>query len=68
MTLNLNRKERTMALAIGINLFVIQSIGKADFRQVAMGSLPFVTIFVLFTATMVFFPGIVTWLPSLMQK
>lgn len=50
---------------IGMNLFVVQSVRKnGAFRDVVMGSLPFVGLMFLLIVLLVIFPSIALWLPS----
>ncbi|MGO3055380.1 MAG: TRAP transporter large permease [Halomonas sp.] len=51
---------------VGFNLFVLQSITGRNIWQVTRAALPFFLILCLAAFTLVVFPGIVTWLPSLM--
>lgn len=51
---------------IGMNLFVVQSVRKGGaFRDVVMGSLPFVGLMFLLIVLLVLFPSLALWLPSL---
>jgi len=49
-----------------MNLFVVQGLRKdgGSFRDVVMGSLPYVFIMLGFTVMLIVWPEIVTWLPS----
>ena len=51
---------------VGMNLFVVQGLRKdgGSFNDVIMGSLPYVFIMIGFTALLVVWPEIVTWLPQ----
>jgi tripartite ATP-independent transporter DctM subunit len=50
---------------IGMNLFVVQSVRKnGPFRDVVMGSLPFVVLMFLMIAALIAFPDLALWLPS----
>jgi TRAP-type C4-dicarboxylate transport system permease large subunit len=51
---------------VGMNLFVVQGLRKdgGSFNDVIMGSLPYVFIMIGFTAMLVVWPEIVTWLPK----
>ncbi|MEY4266611.1 MAG: hypothetical protein RIS90_1146 [Pseudomonadota bacterium] len=51
---------------VGMNLFVVQGLRKdgGSFRDVIMGSLPYVFIMLGFTALLIIWPQIVTWLPA----
>jgi tripartite ATP-independent transporter DctM subunit len=52
---------------MGINLFVIQGISKHDLTEVLRGTLPFFLIMVLGVILMTIFPGMIMWLPNLMN-
>ncbi|HSW20912.1 MAG TPA: TRAP transporter large permease [Ramlibacter sp.] len=50
---------------IGMNLFVVQSVRKnGAFRDVVIGSLPFVGLMLLLIGLLIAFPSIALWLPS----
>ena len=50
---------------IGMNLFVVQSVRKGGpFRDVVLGSLPFVGLMFLLILLLIAFPSIALWLPS----
>jgi tripartite ATP-independent transporter DctM subunit len=51
---------------IGMNLFVVQSVRKGGaFRDVVIGSLPFVAIMFLLIVVLIAFPSLALWLPEL---
>ena len=51
---------------IGMNLFVVQSLRKnGPFRDVVVGSLPFVAVMMLMIVLLIAFPAMALWLPSL---
>jgi TRAP-type C4-dicarboxylate transport system permease large subunit len=51
---------------IGMNLFVVQSVrGEGPFRDVVVGSLPYVALMLLLIGLLVAFPSIALWLPAL---
>ena len=51
---------------IGMNLFVVQSVRKKGaFRDVVVGSLPFVAIMFLLIGVLIAFPSLALWLPEL---
>ncbi len=50
----------------GINLFILQDIGKATAAEVARGVVPFLMIMVLFLIFICIFPSLTLWLPALM--
>ena len=51
---------------VGFNLFVLQGMTKKDIAWIARVSLPLFFLMVAAVATIYFFPGLVTWLPSRM--
>lgn len=52
----------------GMNLFVVQSIrGEGKFVDVVYGALPFCAILTLMLGIMLLFPGLATWLPSVVS-
>lgn len=53
---------------VGMNLFVVQGIRKdgGPIADVMLGAIPFVLIMLLFTAFLIAFPQIATWLPNKM--
>ena len=52
---------------IGMNLFVVQSVrGGGPFRDVMMGSLPFVVLMLLMIVLLIAFPSMALWLPSVL--
>lgn len=53
---------------VGFNLFVIQGLTGLNILQVARAALPFFLLLVLAVVLLVAFPGIATWLPSLMGR
>jgi TRAP-type C4-dicarboxylate transport system permease large subunit len=53
---------------VGFNLFVIQGLTGIDILRVAKAALPFFFLLVLGVVLITLFPGIVTWLPSLMGR
>jgi tripartite ATP-independent transporter DctM subunit len=50
---------------VGVNLFVIQGISGADIGEVVRGAMPFFLIQVIGFLPVIFFPTIITWLPTL---
>ena len=53
---------------IGMNLFVVQSVRKGGpFRDVVLGSLPFVALMFLLILLLIAFPSIALWLPSVLS-
>ncbi|MEE4313285.1 MAG: TRAP transporter large permease [Desulfofustis sp.] len=54
---------------MGMNLFVIQGVrqDKGPLSDVIWGSLPFALIMLAFTVFLIFFPEVVTWLPTKMK-
>jgi tripartite ATP-independent transporter DctM subunit len=53
---------------VGINLFILQSMTRHDLLQVAKMAFPFFLVLVLATLLLIVFPGIATYLPSLMTR
>jgi len=52
---------------VGINLFVIQGVGKGStMKEVAWGATPFVIMMILFVVVLFFFPELALWLPQRM--
>lgn len=50
---------------IGMNLFVVQSVRKGGpFRDVVLGSLPYVVLMLLLIVVLIAFPDLALWLPS----
>ena len=52
---------------VGLVLFVIQGISRASLAEVSRGAWPFVAILLVTVVLVAVFPGIVTWLPTLMR-
>lgn len=50
----------------GLNLFVIQSVNKADYADIVIGAIPYYAIMLAFLALLVAEPGLALWLPRLM--
>ena len=50
----------------GINLFILQEIGKATAAEVSWGVVPFLFIMALFLALLCAFPELTLWLPALL--
>ena len=53
---------------VGINLFILQSMTRHDLLAVAKMAFPFFLVLVLATLLLILFPGIATYLPSLMTR
>jgi C4-dicarboxylate transporter, DctM subunit len=54
---------------VGLNLFVINSIAPdIGFREIVLGTLPFVVLMALAVVLLCFVPGIATWLPNAVMK
>ncbi len=51
---------------VGLNLFVIQGLAKADLGEVAWGSLPYVVLLLVGVLLLWLFPQIALWLPTKM--
>lgn len=52
---------------VGMNLFVLQSVGGLPLTTIVRGIIPFVGADILRLLLLCFFPAIATWLPSLMR-
>lgn len=52
---------------VGLILFVIQGISRASLVEVSRGAWPFVAILLVTVVLVAVFPGLVTWLPTLMR-
>jgi len=54
---------------VGLNLYVLQGIsGGHSMRDIALGATPFMAAMLGVIALLSYFPGLATWLPSLMLK
>lgn len=53
---------------VGMNLFVVQGVrvDSGPYSDVIKGAAPYVVIMMLFAIVMMFFPGIVLWLPDML--
>ena len=52
---------------IGMNLYIVQGVrGTGSIMDVIWGSMPFVALMLAFTVALIFWPGLVTWLPNLL--
>jgi C4-dicarboxylate transporter, DctM subunit len=49
----------------GINLFILQEIGKATAAEVSRGVIPFLVLMGVFLLLLCLFPSLTTWLPAL---
>jgi C4-dicarboxylate transporter DctM subunit len=49
----------------GINLFILQEIGKATAAEVSRGVIPFLVLMGVFLLLLCLFPSLTTWLPTL---
>jgi C4-dicarboxylate transporter DctM subunit len=52
---------------VGQNLYVVSSVAKLDLLKLAKACIPFMLMLTAIVLLMVFFPGIVTWLPNLVS-
>jgi len=52
----------------GLNIFVLQQIGKCTTSEVFKGVIPFCIILALFLALISFVPSLTTWLPNMLSK
>jgi len=50
---------------VGLNLFVLTSITKANLKEVIKGTIPFITLMVVFLGLVTYIPEISLWLPNL---
>lgn len=50
----------------GLNLFVIQSVSKANYLDVVLGAVPYYAILIGFLFVLALFPDLALWLPGLM--
>ena len=51
---------------IGVNLFVVQAVrGEGPFRDVVLGSLPFLLMMVAMMFLLLMFPQMAMWLPEI---
>lgn len=52
---------------IGMNLYIVQGVrASGSIMDVIWGSLPFVALMLAFTVALIFWPGLVLWLPGLL--
>ena len=51
----------------GINLFILQSIGKSTAAEVSRGVIPFLILMGIFLVLISVFPGLTTWLPAVLK-
>ncbi|OPY79769.1 MAG: Sialic acid TRAP transporter permease protein SiaT [Syntrophorhabdus sp. PtaU1.Bin058] len=51
----------------GLNLFILQNIGKATANEVSRGVLPYLAVIAVFLVLISVFPAITMWLPSMMM-
>jgi C4-dicarboxylate transporter DctM subunit len=54
---------------VGLNLFVLQGVVPKEIttKDIALGALPFVLVLILGLVLVMIFPGIATWLPSVLR-
>jgi tripartite ATP-independent transporter DctM subunit len=53
---------------VGMNLYVVQAVrGGGPFRDLCLGSLPFVAAMLVMIALLIAFPGLALWLPSVLD-
>ena len=53
---------------VGMNLFVLQGISPSSkMTQIVKGVIPFAAVMALEIVLLCFFPGIATWLPSILK-
>jgi C4-dicarboxylate transporter DctM subunit len=53
---------------VGLNLFAVSGVSKIPVSDVVKGAVPFFLTDALVLLAVVFFPGLATWLPSVMVK
>jgi C4-dicarboxylate transporter, DctM subunit len=51
----------------GINLFILQEVGKSTAAEVSRGVVPFLILMAIFLALISIFPGLVSWLPAVLK-
>jgi tripartite ATP-independent transporter DctM subunit len=67
IVMTLNMEMGLITPPVGLNLYVVRGIAPdIPLRDVLMGSLPYVLVLALGILLLVFFPGLVTWLPDQM--
>ncbi|HYB20640.1 MAG TPA: TRAP transporter large permease subunit [Thermodesulfobacteriota bacterium] len=52
----------------GLNLFILQNLAKSTASEVSRGVIPFLVIIALFLILISCWPGLTTWLPSVIMK
>lgn len=52
---------------VGVNLFVIQGVSKAESRDVILGAFPFVILMIVALLIVALFPSLSLWLPARMR-
>lgn len=68
VVLLINMELALITPPVGMNLFVIKGISEdSSIQDIIAGSAPFACIMVLEIALLCFFPGIATWLPSVLK-
>jgi TRAP-type C4-dicarboxylate transport system permease large subunit len=58
----------TITPPVGFNLFVLQGLAKRDIMFIAQGTVPSFLALVLACFLLWYFPGLATWLPSVMFR
>ncbi len=51
----------------GINLFILQEVGKSTAAEVSRGVIPFLILMTVFLALISIFPGLTGWLPAVLK-
>jgi C4-dicarboxylate transporter, DctM subunit len=51
----------------GINLFILQEVGKSTAAEVSRGVIPFLVLMTIFLALISLFPGLTSWLPAVLK-
>ncbi|EPC02117.1 C4-dicarboxylate ABC transporter [Litchfieldella anticariensis FP35 = DSM 16096] len=68
VVLTINLEIGLITPPVGLNLFIINSIAPdISLRDVLMGSLPYALCMILGIVLLCFFPGLATWLPTLIM-
>jgi C4-dicarboxylate transporter, DctM subunit len=52
---------------VGINLFILQEVGKSTAAEVSRGVIPFLILMGVFLLVISLFPGLTSWLPAVLK-
>lgn len=69
--LAINSMIANLTPPVGINLYIVQGVGKSygvSFGHVVRGTVPFILIMLVAMVLVIAFPGIATWLPSVINN